>query len=423
MKHCFAIVLLVLAACVFGLNTAAATLPAAPAITVGTAYLFPDTSLSAATSEVVREGTLLEILHSTATESLDKDQNQQFRWHFARTADGRQGWLFGDGVALCRPADALPDGLRALHRQPVALGLGYENATLWFAAIEGHDSKEYHHVFFGEYYLVATNAAGRSVFLRYAGTSAQGETQLRQFFLQDLTGDGYAELTLETARREAGEDAENRALELFNLQNTAFQRVFSENLTLTDGSGLPAPALFKCVDLEMKTIRVEYVDYLPCGRAALPLGMEKSAEAGSEQCVEFVTYTYAWAPRSNAFQLLYQPTRAALAVVPLNFGVSIRAEPALAGEVVSLLTTSDRLAVVRQVDKITLERGAKKAQSYLYVRAPDGKFGYVSAGKVQWQMTRHAPILEAYGQKTPLIRSQWRTDFPFVRLRAPSNKP
>ncbi len=409
--------------CVFGANTlraADAALPVSPALAVGTFYLFPDTSLSASTSEIVREGTLLEVLGRTAVEHLDKDQNQQFPWFFVKTPDGREGWVFGDGVAVLRPVEVLPENLRPFQRRPVSLGVGFEDAILWFAAIEGHDSKEYHHAFFGEYYIVATNASGRSTSLRHAGKSAQGETQLRQFFLHDLTGDGKPEIALETARREANEPTENRTLEVFSLQNLGLRRVFSENLTLTDANGLPAPALFKCVDLEPKTIRVEYVDYLPCARYSL--NYPSNVGGTQEQCIEFVTYTYSWNARANTFQILYEPTRTAPTAMPLNFGVSVRKNPALAGEVVGILTMEGRLTIIRQFDKISVEGGTKKAEAYLYVRTPDGKFGYVAAGKVQWQRVRHAKILEAYGQKPPLVRQEWMFDFPFVRLLGPNGQ-
>ncbi len=399
---------------------ASALLPGSPAISVSRAYLFPDTSLSASTTEFVDEGTLLDILAQSATEQLDKDQNQLFHWFFVKTPDGRRGWLFGDGVARLQSAENLPENLRPLHRKSVALGRGFEDALLWFAALEGHDAKEYHLSFYGEYYLVATNAQGRCAFLRYATTSAAGETRLRQLFFKDFNADGHSDFALETSRRdlEGNPDSyrdETRSLDIFSLQNSQFKRIFSEDLTLLDPDGLPAPSRFKCVDLEAKTIRVEYLEYLACDRAAQPTNAPPLSSA-QEQCVQFVTYTYSWNVRAGAFQLLYEPTRVPPTVAPLNFGVSVRKIPALAGEVVGIFGTDDRLAVFRQFDKIVVENGQKKVEPYLLVRTPDGQFGFIAASKIQWLKTRHARLLEAYGQQPPLSRVGWSADLPFVRL-------
>ncbi len=386
-------------------------IPNSTGLAVNNLWLCPDTSFATATTHFVAAGSLVQILGKSAAEQLDRDQNQQFFWYKIETRDGKKGWVFGDGLAIFQPVENLPDALKKWQNKPISLGAGFEDAQFWLAQIEGHDSKEYHFEFYGEYYFVVTNAAGQSVFLRYAGQSAMGGTSLQHLFISDLTGDGRPEIALETGSREQGDDFEKRVLEVFQLQNSALRRVFSEDLTLIDQNGFPTPCLFKNVELEAKTIRIEFIDFQKCKNAGTPPG---------EDCLDFVTYTYSWNLRSGQFEMLYEPTRMPPEATAANFGIALRLEPNKMGTAVAVLGAGEKVRVLRFLDKILLENGQKRVESFLFVKTAAGYLGYVPASKMIWQKTRHAEVLTKYCQEPPLLRSVWsrlrRDDFQAVKL-------
>ena len=150
-------------------------IPENAAVALGNLALFPDTSLSAQTSQSVKEGELLAVLGTSVLEHLDKDQNQKFRWFFVKTLDGRTGWMFGDGIAVLMQNDRIPDDLRRFSQKNVAFSAGFEQSIVWFASVDGRDNlypQDYMNPLYDEKYVVVTNQRGRSVALRTGGASA-----------------------------------------------------------------------------------------------------------------------------------------------------------------------------------------------------------------------------------------------------------
>lgn len=407
----------ILAAILFARNQGKATVwPTNPAIAVGSIPFYADSSLFLQDFTFIKEGTLLNVLYKTPNESLDKDQNQQFKWLKVETPDGKTGWVFGDGVALFQNETTLPAILQKEQPKSGNFGQGFENARLWFGAIEGHDSKAYNYGFYGEYYVVLTNSIGNSIFFRYSGASAEGNTALETCSIQDITGDDRPEFIFETSVVEKGNSFATRKLEIYNVQNAAFRKIFTENMTLLAPDGLPAPSLFKCIDIEYQNIRIEYLDFIPCAQSTIT-GFDEYKNKTEDFCVDWVTLSYSWSNRSGKFELLYEPSHANPTVLARNFGVSLRTEPALSGvPTVAVTTDQERLVVLGYNEQYILENGVKKAVIFLYAKNQSGQTGYVAASKVVWQRIRQVDLLNSYCSEPPLLRSNWSYPFSFVKF-------
>ena len=66
-------------------------IPKSTGLVVNNLWLCPDTSFASATTHFVATGSLVQIDGKSATEQLDKDQNQQFFWYKIEARDGKKG--------------------------------------------------------------------------------------------------------------------------------------------------------------------------------------------------------------------------------------------------------------------------------------------------------------------------------------------
>ena len=396
-------------------------LPENAAVTLGNVALFPDTSLSTATTEMVKEGELLTVLGTSAFEHLDKDQNQKFRWFFVKTLDGRTGWLFGDGIAVLMSDDRVPEDFRRFSKKNVPFSAGFEQSIVWFASVDGRDNlhaQDYLNPLYDEKYVVVTNQRGRSVVLRTGGASATGRTDLLLLNLVDITGDNIAEFVVETASFAPGNPLEDRELSIFSLQTGAITKIFEERLTLSTDENTPSPALFKSIELEAKSIRIEYVDFVKPENYRLHQPLDR--QGGTfEQALEFATSTLEWNAKSNRFEPLYEETRLAPSGT-VSSPVRLKTRPDATATVSLLVQPGDKLLIIKELEKFTTSGGEKKMQPWLYVKSPTGALGYLDARLVMWQKTRHAPVLESYFKTAPLVRTDWAMPgFPFLKFGKP----
>jgi hypothetical protein len=392
------------------------TLPLKPGLTVDKTVLYADSTLLKPTKEMLKSGELVEILAQSALEYPDKEKKQQFFWYKIKTKNNKTGWLFGDRLAILQRNDLLETSIEKFQKEQLSLGTDYDDATIWLAAIEGHDTEEYHKGFYSESYLIVSSPKGKNTFIRIGKKSTQGEINLLQLFFEDITNDNHPELIFEMSSNDHSERFESRTLEIYSLQNGGLSKIFEENMTLLGADLMPTPCLYKCAEIDEKTIRIEYLDFVSPQDYSLPYPHDIQSQT-QEECLEAVTYTYAWSNRNHKIELLYEPSRIAPYVTPQNYGVSVRTTPAISGEVISLLSDGDKLLVIKQFDKLTKNsQGQLQAEAFLYVRTPDKKYGYVAASKVHWTRLRHAEILEAYARNTPILKTNWNYDFPFVRL-------
>jgi uncharacterized protein YgiM (DUF1202 family) len=394
----------------------AGMLPSKQALTVDKTVIYADSSFTKPSKDLFKSGEILEILAQSEVEHPDLNKKQQFYWFKVQSKNNKTGWIFGDRLAIMQNNEQIELAAKKLHQQQKLLGADYNNVEIWVAAIEGHDTEEFHEGVYSETYLIVSNPKGRNHFIRIGKESFQGEINLKQLNFLDFTNDGYVEIIFEMASSDHSERFESRNLEIYSLQNGGLIQIFDENLTLLGADLMPTPCLYKCVEIDDKTIRIEYLDFVSSDKYSLSYPHDVQSQT-QEECVEFVTYTYLWSNRNHKVELLYEPSRTAPNVTPLNYGVSVRSTPAVSGEVISILNEGDKLLVIKQFDKLSKDyRGELQAEAYLYVRTPDKKFGYVAASKVNWVRLKQAQILEAYAKNTPLLKMNWRYDFDFVRV-------
>ncbi|MEO1626353.1 MAG: SH3 domain-containing protein, partial [Bacteroidota bacterium] len=275
---------------------------------LGRVVLFPDSSYLKPSSLTFEEGTLFKILGETALDHEDDAQNQKFKWYKVEAPNGKSGWVFGDGLAVILPDKQVPDMLRPYHKHRFAFNNGFEQSIIWVGALEGRDNfhkQDLLNPIYNEQYIIITNEQGRSVHIQYAAQSARGSDRLRHFQLYDLSGDDVPELIVQLSGQPVGSQVENRNLSIFAFQAGTLENVFNERMTLTYQHNQASPALFKSIEIDGDLLRVEYIDYVPCGQYSLSHRCD-SHDDKKERCLEFVTYTYLWDDRSRQLAPFYK---------------------------------------------------------------------------------------------------------------------
>ncbi|MFK8101676.1 MAG: hypothetical protein AB8G15_04100 [Saprospiraceae bacterium] len=380
--------------------------------------LYTDTSFTQHSNISYQSGTLFEIIGQSYLEHEDDAQNQKFKWFKVRANDQQEGWIFGDGLAVIVPKDQVDPQLKKFHQQKVSFNSGFENSMMWVAAIQGRDNfheQDFLNPPYKEFYLVITNPAGRSVHINYAGLSARGKNELRQFQLQDVTGDGISEFILQRATQPVASDLAYRSVEIFAIQAGTIAKIFSEEMNLNYGDDSPSPALHKFIEIEDQTIRVAYIDYVPNKKYSLPYDNDPISQT-QERCLEYVTYTYQWNERQKQYQMIYEVTRTAPIAGTKKHGVIIQDKPKLSGKYICPINKSDRLKVIKHFEKTVIAQGKKKTIAYLYVLLPSGKAGYLPAHEIGFVESEHAALLNKFYLNPPLVKSNWKTTDNFLKI-------
>ena len=380
--------------------------------------LYPDTSFTKHSNISYGSGELFEILGQTYFEHEDDAQNQKFKWYKVRTKDNREGWIFGDGLAVIVPDDQLDPQLKSFHKRKVSFNSGFEHSMMWIASIQGRDNfhaQDFLNPPYKEFYIVITNQAGRSVHINYAGLSARGKNELRRFQLKDLTGDGISEFILQRTTYPVASHMEYRSLEIFAIQAGTISKIFEEQMNLSYGDDSPSPALYKFIEIEEQSIRVAYVDYVPNKKYSLAYKHDPISKT-QERCLEYVTYTYQWSERHKQYKLIYNESRTAPIAGVKHHGVIIQEKPKLTGKYITAVSKTDRLKIIKHYEKVILEGGVKKIKPYLYVLLPSGKAGYLPAKELGFIEMEHADLLNRYYQNPPLAKSDWKTTDSFLKI-------
>jgi hypothetical protein len=115
-------------------------LPTRPATALNKVVLYPDSSFFQHSSTVYEEGELFEVLGETRYEHEDASQNQKFKWYYVRTPDNKEGWVFGDGVAVMQPIDEIKAPLKIYQQKEIDYAGKGEKIIAWIASIEGKDN-------------------------------------------------------------------------------------------------------------------------------------------------------------------------------------------------------------------------------------------------------------------------------------------
>ena len=380
--------------------------------------LYPDTSFTQHSNIAYTSGELFEIIGQSYLEHEDDAQNQKFKWFKVRTKDNKQGWIFGDGLAVIVPDNQLEDKLKSFHKRKVSFNSGFEQSIMWIASIQGRDNfheQDFLNPPYKEFYIVITNHSGRSVHINYSGLSAQGKNELRHFQMQDLTGDGVSELILQRSTYPVASSLEYRSLEIFAIQAGTIAKIFEEQMNLSYGDDSPSPALYKFIEIEEQSIRVAFIDYVPNKKYSLPYDNDPISRT-KERSLEYATYTYQWNERQKQYKLIYTESRTAPIAGVKNHGVIIQDKPKLSGKYITAVGKTDRLKVIKHYEKIVLAQGKKKIVPYLYVLLPSGKAGYLPAHEVGFIEAEHADLLNKYYLAPPIVKSDWNTKDSFLKI-------
>lgn len=353
--------------------------------------LYSDSTFAKPTNIFCKEGDLFEILGKTTRLYEDDAQKQLFYWYRVRTQSGITGWIFGDAIAVSAPAQQLSPALKALQKKQFSK----ERILTWIAAVDGGEMPGETAAFsppYREEYLVVTLENEKSFPILIGNESNAGFIELSRADISDITGDGLAEWIIQRNSYSPGQRVESRNLEVFGLWEGNFQKLFSEELTLTTAENQSSPAKFKVVELNSKSIRVGYMDYLSCKNYR----QHFSTDAGKlpENCLEYVTYTYLWNPAEGKFKLLYEPSRSAPEAGLRNDGVFLHERPELKSKRVELLSKNIPLSVIKEVKTGRREFGL--SEYWLYVYAPSGVYGYLPASKIGFVHCEHADLLNKF---------------------------
>ena len=385
--------------------------------------LYPDSTFTKHSNIDFKAGELFEVLGSSHLEHEDMEQNQKYKWYYVKTATGQIGWVFGDAIAVILPDQYVEPALRSFHKKRFAFNNGFEKSVLWVASMEGRDNfheKDYLNPLYKEFYLVLTNEQGRSVQINYAGESAIGKSELKHFQFYDVSGDKVPELIFQKSSFPTGLGFENRSLEIYSFQAGTLLQVFQEQMNLNYSDKMPAPSLFKYVEIDGPLIRVEYIDYVKCHKYSLLYDKGKVSHS-RERCMEFVTYTYKWDERISAYHTLYEESRSAPEAGIRKAGIMLSEEPSVTSKKRGLIQRSDQLQVIKHNEAFKSRSGKKFVENYLFVKLPNGKTGYVPANQIGFLNSEHAALLNKYYKNTPIHKSKWKSNQTFLKIVSDPN--
>ena len=374
--------------------------------------LYPDSTFNKHSNIYYKEGELFEVIGKTFYEHEDDAQNQKFRWYKVKTKEGRTGWIFGDGLAIILPKKEIPEKLKSIHKKKQTFSRGFDDTIIWIAGIEGRDNfhdNDYLNPLYKEHYIVITNKQNKSVHINYEGFSAIGRTELGEFYFQDLTNDNLPEFVLQKNSFN-DKNMEHRNLEIYSIQSANLVKIFEERMSLNLKNNQKSPALFKHIEIDQNTIRIEYPDLVRC----------KKTSPKNELCMDFVTYTYVWNSTVKNYELLYDESRTAPVGRSKHHSIPLLENTTLGARSITYVSQNDRFQILKQHEKSVLNNGIKKTSHYLYIKLNDGKKGYVHASDVRFEYMVHGQILQAFYKTNP-DKNSW--NFPFAFLEMKNFKP
>ncbi len=388
------------------------------ATTLSGVSIFPDSTFEKQSTSSFKVGELLEVLRETVSEYEDASQNQKFKWYKVRSLKGKEGWVYGDGIAVMIPKNQIDPKLKTIHRQKYHFNNGFEKSIAWIGGIEGRDNfheKDFLNPPYKEYYIIITNERGNCVFVNHSSENARGKMNPRHILFHDTTGDEIPELLLQTSSFSSDDGFENRIFEIYSFQAGGFNRIFEERMSLPHKNNNPSPAIFKFVEVDEQIIRIAYVDYLACNNYMQSHDYGKYLKQ-KEYCVEYVTYTYSWNERTRQYRMMYKESRTAPVLGARRDMLVIKEEPSVIGKPITTIGRSDRMELIKQHDRSVLENGVKKSVPYFYVKLKDGRSGFVEAEHVGFIDIEHTPVLNSYYQSQETAIEKWKTEYFFLTI-------
>ena len=388
--------------------------------TLNPVQLFKDSTYEYPTGKSFLAGHLFEVIGETKKEYEDDSQNQKFKWYQVKTPSGETGWIYGDGLAVIVKEQTVPPHLKHFHKQKFSFDNGFENATVWVAAINGRDNfhkQDYLNPPYSEKYLVITNHNNRSVHINIGGINARGSYEVGSATLTDATGDGISDFVLQINSKVIGKATENRKLIIHSFQAGNLKKIFEESLNLTYGKDLPSPSLYKHVEISDKIIRVAYPDFIDCENYQQPYETQ-NINSELEQCLEYVTYTLQWNEGLDLYQPIYETSRTPIFAKIKYVGLTLLEKPNIESRRYKQLDPNSNLIVIKHYERIATTGSQKHQMTYFLVQAPTGEQGYILADKLNFQETEHADLLEKYYLNPPNKKTNWNSAKSFVIIRS-----
>jgi hypothetical protein len=390
------------------------------AVTVSTVRLYADSTYAKSTNITFSEGELFEVLGETVREHFDNSQNQTFKWYKVKALNGAIGWIFGDNIAIVMLERYVEYSLKPYYKKEAQFDNGFEKAIVWMAAVEGHDDKHRGTAFFNpaykEFYIVVTNDIGKSALLNYANVNESGKKDLQDIHFQDVTDNKIDEIVVQTNSVATGKTLEEKTLEIYSFKGGTLAKIFEERLTLTWEDDIPSPAFSKFVEIEGSTLRIAYVDYIPCEKYNYGVKTDERSKT-QERCLEYATCSYVWDNRDRTFKPLYKESQTPVYATPSKNAL-LKKTPSVSAAVLTIAKPNEKLQVIKHFDELVVEKGKKKIVNWLYVKHPSGALGYVEASQLTFKNIEHAPILKEYYTKIHLMKTDWKPETGFVKILA-----
>lgn len=340
------------------------------ATALNTVTLYPDSTFVRHSNISYPAGVLFTILEQTKLEHEDDAQNQKFHWYRVATRDGRQGWIFGDGIAILMEEQAIPETLQSFHKKKKSFNYGFENSVMWIANVQGRDNfhaQDYLNPIYNELYLVITNQHNKSVHIGVAGASARGEYQLDQIVFRDVTGDGITDVVVEKKHSTEKINEFIKSLEIYTFRAGNIDKVMDEPLNIKIPIGLNIPPMYKFIEVDDQTVRIEYLQFQSI-KNKLPQ-IKQTAK------INFNIITYTWNERTKKYESLYGETSITprgQVKVGNSFLLKTPQPNAPAG---IFIAPSATFQVLQQIDN-------QQQESYYLVKTTTGHKGYLPAEEV-----------------------------------------
>lgn len=384
------------------------------AVALNAFTLHSEASFTTHSNEVVKEKNLLTILEKSESLALNNYQNQEFHWYKIKTQDGREGYVFGDNIAILVDR-SMKDLYSEHHLSKKNLASNYPSATTWIAELSGFDAPEYGGEAYKELYMVFTNNFNRCEYIKLENIRSDGENKTEFLEFKDITGDGYEDVIRQTNSKSKEKDFNTKYLEIFSFQKGEMISVLEERISIETYPSKTAPRLSKYFDIEDKFLRVSYLDFVDCESYCCKQGL-KNTDANPKSCMEQVTYSYNWNQSSGQFEIFYDKSKVPPHVMPTKPVIDIYPAPGL-NQSVGKVQKGQKVKVFQQIEKYYKYSGTTSIEIYFLIETQGGKKGYIKAKEVEFVEIDHAAILNEYYQQPPFYSSNWAPKVLFVNLR------
>ena len=375
--------------------------------------VFSDSTIVSKFKFTISRNTVLKILQESRNEHDEFGQNQVYKWYRIKTDKNVLGWVFGDNFAVLLPKYQVKAVAQPLYRDIRHFGHKNGQSILWQAKIQGHDTGNNTRTMYRETYLVLSNEHGNSDIILIESKSNEGQKQLNNIQLLDLTKDGIPEIIIETSSVPNYSNLSNRFLEIYNFETASFKMIFTERMDLKYFSKEKSPSIAKFINISSNMIRIEYIDFynknIPEYKPNIIIN--PSTELG----LQYIVKTYTWESHKKQFRELYKPVFVAPTAV-CNTTTTLLSTTKFNGRLVKTIPYKTPFQVLKIHRKKILKMNRKTEETYFEILLADGTRGYVNERNVVFRTGQHQDMLNAFYKKNNLF-------FPVSFLKISHSNP